>query len=1002
MNSSERPPDFDRQCRRRATLARVWEDLLVKRDRPEGLGLFRAILSVGLPSALDRLTRHMDRIAGRSFNGRWQRVFAQGQSMIPWLFMLPAIVFTMLGPTPRWRGLPVAATLLAGLAAYVACVRLWPARWSHGKGLLGLQWLVLALLSALLWWQSGPSSIEAEAAPYRHVFAPILLLLLLVAALAFPLADWVLKGMATKHAPLLTRLLARTELFDKPRAPEPSLRRFLHGLINAPLYHPLHLLLLPALPAVLVPRHYAQPTYAALWLAVSWLILTFAGMYDRLNLTVRVVKRMFLIGGQGLVSVAIIVLAALRLAGVDYVTTLLDTASAMVVSFYILAAYSAFWLYEYWINRALAERLLPLLDVTAPPGARLAWVPYPVRSEAVDSRVQATGRAIEVFAGGRFVVTGGYLDPDSKTTCGQWRPYERDDLFQCLADSASRDNDPEETYRANMAVAEVDKRCKLYFNLLNIGLLALALGLGFGLHSVAKKQQLPGVQGQLLVGERVASQPVDLREHVFTGNTERRPKIFLAVSGGGTRAALYAASVLRGLAQIGRAGDVVLISGVSGGAAALTYFAIHRSELLAAPAGPCGPAELEQMAAQAQPRKGEDPWCRFIEVMARPYIDDVLRGVSELQVLRSKTTSHLLQESLARGLDHGAGAPTKLANIRELGLILNSTLAGHPVAAPGGAQAAVPCPRETAPALPPASPAAPAAGASSQVNAVLPDTWDSSSAGGILAFTNVRNLGAFPASAGALPCAPDERLPYLLVGGEATELAAATALAANFPPVFPNAAVDVGVDVGQGKPAIHRYWVTDGGAAENRGVISLLYALRGMLDDCAGSPLCAGPAPDLHVIVADASALSFDYQPDRGVSAKLGASSKFSGQLMIELGASTERAYRALGQGRLMVSYLPMPLLLRSRGGLGTHWMMPAQVTLRDDAALSGSKAKVIDRPDRWHTMALLTCLHDVQSAPPRDHPCAAMHAGELGQHLSADLHARAWQALTQGLAAKR
>jgi len=181
-----------------------------------------------------------------------------------------------------------------------------------------------------------------------------------VAALAFPLAAGYSGAWPTERA-LLASLLARTELFDPPRPPEPKLRRLLHGLVNAPLYHPLHLLLLPALLVVLVPRDYAQPTYAALFLTASWLILTFAGMYDRLNLLVRVVKQMFLIGGQGLVSIAIIVLAVLRLAGVAYVSTLLDTASATVVLFYISAAYSAFWLYEYWINRALAERLLPLL-----------------------------------------------------------------------------------------------------------------------------------------------------------------------------------------------------------------------------------------------------------------------------------------------------------------------------------------------------------------------------------------------------------------------------------------------------------------------------------------------------------------------------------------------------------------------------------------------------------------------------------------------------------------
>ena len=138
----------------------------------------------------------------------------------------------------------------------------------------------------------------------------------------------------------------------------------------------------------------------------------------------------------------------------------------------------------------------------------------------------------------------------------------------------------------------------------------------------------------------------------------------------------------------------------------------------------------------------------------------------------------------------------------------------------------------------------------------------------------------------------------------------------------------------------------------------------------------------------------------------LGASSKFSGQLMIDL-ASVTREYYALRQGRLTMSYLPMPTLLRSRGGLGTHWMMPAKVTIRDDAALSDSKAKPIGEPlNRWQTMALLTCLHDTHSVPPpQDHPCTTittMHDGELGRRLSASPHAVAWQALIQDLAAKR
>jgi len=100
-----------------------------------------------------------------------------------------------------------------------------------------------------------------------------------------------------------------------------------------------------------------------------------------------------------------------------------------------------------------------------------------------------------VFAGGRFVVTGAYLDPDSQTTCGQWQPYERDDLFQRLADTARAATIPRRSIAPKMAVAEVDKRCKLYFNILNIGLLVLALGLGLQLQSAAKKKGAAGCAG---------------------------------------------------------------------------------------------------------------------------------------------------------------------------------------------------------------------------------------------------------------------------------------------------------------------------------------------------------------------------------------------------------------------------------------------------------------------------------------------------------------------------
>jgi len=100
MNSPGRPPDFDRQCRRRATLARVWEDLLVRRDPHPAHGRLLAILSVGLPSAIDRLTRHMDHVVGRSFNGRWQRAVWERRPPMPDLAAVEARSGAFIG---AWR-----------------------------------------------------------------------------------------------------------------------------------------------------------------------------------------------------------------------------------------------------------------------------------------------------------------------------------------------------------------------------------------------------------------------------------------------------------------------------------------------------------------------------------------------------------------------------------------------------------------------------------------------------------------------------------------------------------------------------------------------------------------------------------------------------------------------------------------------------------------------------------------------------------------------------------
>jgi hypothetical protein len=186
------------------------------------------------------------------------------------------------------------------------------------------------------------------------------------------------------------------------------------------------------------------------------------------------------------------------------------------------------------------------------------------------------------------------------------------------------------------------------------------------------------------------------------------------------------------------------------------------------------------------------------------------------------------------------------------------------------------------------------------------------------------------------------------------ELARAAAAHANFPPVFPNVAVDL-TDVDQ------RHWITDGGATDNRGILSLLYALREALreetlrqealreqrreftspESPAGEP---EPQPDggksklpeIHIVVAEASGAYLDYKHDRGAGALVMSKSRVASQLMIELMEDVQIEYDKLqefmqppkGGEDIHFRYLPMPSVLRMRGGLGTHWMLPSKVTL--------------------------------------------------------------------------
>src|SRR5439155_26113253 len=90
----------------------------------------------------------------------------------------------------------------------------------------------------------------------------------------------------------------------------------------------------------------------------------------------------------------------------------------------------------------------------------------------------------------------------------------------------------------------------------------------------------PGVPADL------PDKPFDLGEGLFAGPPGKPPRrvLLVAASGGGTRAALYAASVFHGLAELEALDDVKVFSGVSGGSASIAYLTLHRDELLGRPA----------------------------------------------------------------------------------------------------------------------------------------------------------------------------------------------------------------------------------------------------------------------------------------------------------------------------------------------------------------------------------------------------------------------------------
>jgi hypothetical protein len=833
---------------------------------------------------------------------------------------------------------------------------------------------------------------EADQWTYPHIWHPLALIVFVTAFVSPWIADALLNAVQHRFQKskidiraLLMKAdhpdMGRSRLFDHA---EVAPWHFSAGFVNL-ISSPLEFLLPASLWVVFsdgtwimffTSRYFYRTVYwvvLALLLITAGAVLVFAETRPRQAAIADTIRRLFHQGGLWITSLLTILFAICWLTGFSYVRTLMEGDRWFII-WYLLALYSLFWSFQYWVNRFVSEKILGLFHPF--PASVVDHTHASHNGEAIPLLSQRHGEAEVKLENVKdaieydVTIHGPAQLAVSRIKDGvieNYGVFERSDLVRRLMECLPAVDQPE----GQRLLHELRLKTRAYFNLLNVGLAVLfvaffALSLNLCNWSwlpwgdrepivVATrykdldedlKSQLTSLQSLLL--ERVKPAPGDSRPHV----------VLIAASGGGTRAALYTASVLNGLRRIDRLQNVQLVSGVSGGGAALAYFAAHRQRLLAEKPDLDIGVLAERPDLDVDHLEASMAWMRFRETMAYAYITDVLRGSCEPRIVLRTSIGKLLAESFSRQF---WSDPTERVShtMGELpiGLILNTTLAGcsppefeHP----------------------------------NQPGFPLSNTRYASGlqAGSRLVLTNLNDPSAFPPIESKDPIC--EYLKYHVIQDPRIDLAAAAALNANFPPIFPNAPIDVN----DGQKTLARYWVTDGGAEENRGAISLLFALRHALEELRRENR-HGVLPHLHLIVAEASGGTVQYSSDQGIAAATGASAQLANRLAYELETQIAQIYDDLGRdapsglsfkddgpktkpARFHVHFLPMPSIFRIDGGIGTHWMLPNAVMLGRtgvEGLLAHMDEELIYMSKR-EVMQIINELHsDYHSVPEEPRP---------------------------------
>jgi len=718
-----------------------------------------------------------------------------------------------------------------------------------------LQVIVVLVVAGIIWVVGG-DTYQKGGGIYRHFFvlAAFVVCGMLIAS-GF-LAGWVWERWRVQNN--YDQSITKTELFVSRDKKIPlGWGNFLSAFLTVIPGARLQLLLFPAIVTLLARPDMVTPLTIGT-VVISYGVLLMGGFNARLNQMWCLLQSIFFHGGALLVSLIVIALAAARLFGVTYITTIFDTAVGGVIAFLLFNAYVLFWWYDYWVNRLLAQELIKLLNPNAICDVQ---IPYTIQPGCVHTSVLPSGRVLQIHGASRFIVIGS----SDKDKLPRFQAYSLEKLFESLAMGGFPGG------KATPSPGQIAERIFDFKCLAGTVLVILSAVIGLYISSGIQKPQLD-VQNKIRPNLYLAQLLDDQ-----TRLRDKRPALIVAASGGGTRAALYTAAVMEGLAKRGQIQDLIMGNGVSGGGAALAYFAGKRPNLLAS---------------------NDKAWNDFFTVMSMPFIQDVIDGALEWRIVSSSRLGILLTNSFE---ERWALAKTrnKLGEVKDFGLILNTAITGQFTCDPESNECS----------------SLPLLDAERRFRKQMTHT---ELAGGRLILTNLSLGQDFAPS--VVETGGPKGLP-VVVHDATTRLEVAAALNANFPPVFSNAAIDVG-----GKS---RYWVTDGGAVDNRGIEMLLYALREALSDLKGSAGTGGRLPAITVIVLDASAFSNKYSQDRGMGSVIGAGTQYASLLVEEQLRTIRALYEQKGQpDDFRFIYLPMPLCLRESGSFGTHWMLQPNIKI--------------------------------------------------------------------------